>query len=111
MSTVEREMKNNILKIGYYNKNLDLDYSFKEKSLKLIKQCFVKTSENLIESIKNINLELIVELIEVSINLPEAYEYCEKLIKLFFDLDPSKNNFYIRALLSKAQIEVSVLNK
>jgi hypothetical protein len=106
MSNVERELKNNILKIGYYVKNLDMDYSFKEKSLKLIKYCFSKLTDNLVETLKNINLELIVDLIDNSINLHEAYEICEKLVKIFFDLDPAKNNFYIRALLAKAQIEV-----
>jgi len=111
MSSLERKIKFNISNISYFIANQNVNYLFKGNAINLINECYTLISENLITMMKTISSDFLIELGEACLQFPECLETAEKIIKIFFDLDTNKNNFYIRALLIKAQVEARNIEK
>lgn len=60
--------------------------------------------ENIRESFGNFSSELIVKFAEVAVQVPTKRHYSQVIIKLFFQRFKDPTQFYIRALLVKAQL-------
>jgi len=111
MSSLERKIKFNISNINYYTVNQNTDYRFKANALSLINETYILISENLITMMKTISSDFLIELGESALQFPETLDTAEKIVKIFFDIETTKNNFYIRALLIKAQVEAKNVEK
>jgi hypothetical protein len=105
MSVIEKETKRNLLEINYYINNQNKDYLFKDKAKEMIKEQFTKIKENLSDCLKKMSIDFLVELAEASLKLEDCTEVTEGFLTLYFEQESSKNNFHIRALLVKAQLE------
>ena len=108
MSIQERELTFKISKINYYLKNINTNFKFKAEGIELVNSTYKEISEDL-SFLKNVSTDLLVELAEVILLLPELIPLSESLLKIYFEFDNNKNNFHVRALLVQAQIEVYTL--
>ena len=114
MSVLERQLKNNLNLDKYYYENRNTDITFKDKSIEIIKKYYEPFSNNLVQILNNYSSDSIVELAEVAFQCG-LEEICENLVNIYFELDNSigvnKNNFYIRGLLVKAQVNAEKVRK
>ena len=114
MSALERQLKNNLNLAKYYYENRNTDITFKDKSIEIIKKCYEPFSNNLVQTLNNHSSDSIVELAEVAFQCG-LEEIAENLVNIYFELDNSvgvnKNNFYIRGLLVKAQVNAEKVRK
>jgi len=60
--------------------------------------------KNIRETFGNLSSELIVKFAEVAVEVPSRRHYSQTIIKLFFQRFKDPTQFYIRALLVKAQL-------
>ena len=114
MSVLERQLKNNLNLAKYYYENRNTDITFKDKSIEIIKKCYEPFSNSLVQTLNNHSSDSIVELAEVAFQCG-LEEIAENLVNIYFELDNSvgvnKNNFYIRGLLVKAQVNAEKVRK
>ena len=114
MSALERQLKNNLILAKYYYENRNTDITFKDKSIEIIKKCYEPFSNTLVQTLNNHSSDSIVELAEIAFQCG-LEEIAENLVKIYFELDNSigvnKNNFYIRGLLVKAQVNAEKVKK
>ena len=114
MSILERQLKKNLNLAKYYYENRNLDITFKDKSIEIIKKCYEPFSNSLVQTLNNHSSDSIIELAEIAFQCG-LEEIAENLIKIYFELDNSigvnKNNFYIRGLLVKGQVNAEKVKK
>ena len=114
MSVLERQLKNNLILAKYYYENRNTDITFKDKSIEIIKNCYEPFSNTLVQTLNNYSSDSIVELAEIAFQCG-LEEIAENLVKIYFELDNSigvnKNNFYIRGLLVKAEVNAEKVRK
>ena len=114
MSVLERQLKNNLNLAKYYYENRNTDITFKDKSIEIIKKCYEPFSSSLVQTLNNHSSDSIVELAEVAFQCG-LEEIAENLVNIYFELDNSvgvtKNNFYIRGLLVKAEVNAEKVRK
>ena len=114
MSIIERQLKNNLNLAKYYYENRNTDVTYKDKSIEIIKKCYEPFSNSLVQTLNNHSSDSIVELAEVAFQCG-LDEIAENLVNIYFELDNSvgvnKNNFYIRGLLVKAQVNAEKVRK
>ena len=114
MSVLERQLKNNLTLAKYYYENRNTDVTFKEKSISIIKKAYEPFSSCLVQTLNNNASDSIVELAEVAFQCG-LEEIASNLVNIYFELDNSigvnKNNFYIRGLLVKAQVNAEKIRK
>lgn len=107
MSVSERYLKNQLDQAKYYYENRNTDVTFKDKSIEIIKKLYEPFSINLVQALSTTSTDGIVELAETAFicGLPDI---AKNLIDIYFEMDSSKgvnkNNYYIRALLVRAQV-------
>jgi hypothetical protein len=105
MSVLEKEIRKTILEINYYVVNQNKDYMFKSKAKQLIADVYTRISENLVDHLTHMSIDMLIELSEASLPLGDCTEITEGFLNIYFDQESSKNNYHIRGLLVKAQIE------
>ena len=114
MSVLERQLKNNLTLAKYYYENRNTDVTFKDKSISIIKKTYEPFSTSLVQTLNNHSSDSIIELAEVAFQCG-LEEIASNLVNIYFELDNStgvnKNNFYIRGLLVKAQVNAEKVRK
>lgn len=111
MSVLERELKNSINELNYYISNQNLDYKLKFKAIEIFDSYFQKINSNLVDIFKQISTDMIIQLAETALPLQECIDKIDFLLKIYFEQDNTKNNFYIKALLLKARLEYHYISK
>ena len=114
MSVLERQLKNNLTLAKYYYENRNTDVTFKDKSISIIKKAYEPFSHSLVQTLNKHSSDSIIELAEVAFQCG-LEEIASNLVNIYFELDNSvgvnKNNFYIRGLLVKAQVNAEKVRK
>jgi len=105
MSVLERELKSSINELNYYISNQNLDYKLKFKAIEIFEFYFNKINTNLVDSLKQISTDMLIILAETAFPLQECISKIEILLKIYFEQENTKNNFYVKALLLKARVE------
>ena len=114
MSVLERQLKNNLTLAKYYYENRNTDVTFKDKSISIIKKAYEPFSSSLVQTLNDHSSDSIIELAEIAFQCG-LEEIASNLVNIYFELDNSigvnKNNFYIRGLLVKAQVNAEKSEK
>ena len=114
MSVSERKLKKDLDSAKYYYENRNFDVKFENLSKEIIQKCYEPFRTNLVQAINSTPSDSIVELAEVAFDCG-LQDIAKKLIDIYFELEQSnlvnKNNFYIRALLVKAQVKAEESKK
>jgi len=105
MSVLERELKSSINELNYYIMNQNLDYKLKFKAIEIFDYYFDKINSNLANIFKQMSTDILIQLAETAYPLPECLDKIDILLKIYFEQENTKNNFYIKALLLKARLE------
>ena len=84
MSVLERQLKNNLNLDKYYYENRNIDITFKDKSIEIIKKCYEPFLNNLVQILNNYSSDSIVELAEVAFQCG-LEEICENLVNIYFN--------------------------
>lgn len=72
--------------------------------LQRLDQINASLHKNIRESFGTMSPELIVKFAEVAVEVPARRHYSQTIVKLFFQRFKDPTQFYIRALLVKAQL-------
>ena len=114
MSVLERKLKSDLTLAKYYYENRNTDVTFKDKSIAIIKKAYEPFSSSLVQTLNSNSSDSIIELAEVAFQCG-LEEIASNLVNIYFELDNSvgvnKNNFYIRGLLVKAQVNAEKVRK
>ena len=114
MSVLERKLKSDLTLAKYYYENRNTDVTFKDKSIAIIKKTYEPFSSSLVQTLNSNSSDSIIELAEVAFQCG-LEEIASNLVNIYFELDNSvgvnKNNFYIRGLLVKAQVNAEKVRK
>ena len=105
MSVLEREFKSSINELNYYITNQNLDYRLKDKALIIFEHYYNKINTNLAEILKQISTDILVLLAETAFPLQECIDRIDNILKIYFEQENTKNNFYIKDLLLKSRVE------
>ena len=105
MSTQEIILNSEIELLKNYVSNINLQFKNKQLAIDLFKRCYARITQDISIFIQNNSKEQIVELVEQSIQITELINLSNELLNIYFDFDPNKNNYFIKALLVKSQIE------
>lgn len=111
MSVLERELKNSINELNYYITNQNFDYKLKFKAIEIFDYYYNKITSNLVEMMRQISSEMLIILAETAFPLIECIEKIDHILKIYFEQENTKNNFYIKALLLKARLEFHYIQK
>jgi hypothetical protein len=111
MSVLERELKSSINELSYYILNQNLDYKLKFKAIELFDSYFNKINSNIADIFKQISTDMLIQLAETAFPLQECIDKIDILLKIYFEQENTKNNFYIKALLLKARLEYHYISK
>ena len=111
MSVLEREFKSSINELNYYITNQNLDYRLKDKALIIFEHYYNKINTNLAEILKQISTDILVLLAETAFPLQECIDRIDNILKIYFEQENTKNNFYIKALLLKSRVEFHYIIK
>jgi len=111
MSVLERNLKNSINLLTHYVANQNLDYSLKNKAIEIFEFYFNKINYNLFDTLKQISTDMLIILSEAAFPLQECIDKIDLLLKIYFEQENTKNNFYVKALLLKARVEYHYISK
>ena len=106
MSATEFELRKLLEDATFYIKNAVEDETYHEKS----KTCLDRADQILLENTRSsfieLSAEVIVWLAEVSLLSNKRDEQAERVLEIFFQRIQQEDQFYCRALLAQATIEV-----
>ena len=107
MSATEFELRKLLEDATFYIKNAVEDETYHEKS----KNCLDRADQILLENTRSsfieLSAEVIVQLAEVSLLSGKRDEQAERILEIFFQRIQQEDQFYCKALLAQATIEVS----
>ncbi len=95
----------------HYVANQNLDYSLKNKAIEIFEFYFNKINYNLFDTLKQISTDMLIILSEAAFPLQECIDKIDLLLKIYFEQENTKNNFYVKALLLKARVEYHYISK
>ena len=91
----------------FYINNAVEDETYHEKSKNCLDEADKLVMENTRESFIGLSAEVIVQLAEVSLLSNKRDDSAERVLEIFFQRVTQEDQFYCRALLAQATIEVS----
>lgn len=107
MSATEFELRKLLEDATFFIKNAVEDETYHEKC----KDCLDKGDQILLENTRGsfieLSAEVIVHLAEVSLLTEKRDEQAERILDIFFQRVTQEDQFFCRALLAQATIEVS----
>ena len=107
MSSTEYSMRKLLEDATFYIKNAVEDETYHEKSKQCLDQAENLLLENTRQSYIDLSAEVIVLFVEVSLLSQKRDESAARILQIFFQRINQEDQFYCRALLSQATIEVS----
>ena len=107
MSSTEYLMRKLLEDATFYIKNAVEDETYHEKSKQCLDQAEKILLENTRQSFIDMSAEAIVMYVEVSLLSGKRDDSAARILQIFFQRVNQEDQYYCRALLSQATIEVS----
>ena len=107
MSSTEFKLRRLLEDATFYINNAVEDETYHEKSKNCLDEADKLVMENTRESFIGLSAEVVAQLAEVSLLSNKRDDSAERVLEIFFQRVTQEDQFYCRALLAQATIEVS----
>jgi hypothetical protein len=111
MSALERELKSSIKELNHCIANQNIDYQLKFRGIEIFDHYYDKITSNLVENLRILSIDMIIILAETAFPLQECMDKINNLVKIYFEQENTKNNFYCKGLFLRSRIEFYYIAK